>query len=47
MELSELSFIPQNKIEVSGEAADKLQALIESLEEHDDVQRVTSNADFA
>lgn len=47
MALSELSFIPQNRISVSGEAAEKLQNLIESLEEHDDVQRVTSNADFA
>jgi len=46
-ELAELSFIPQNRLQVSGEEAEKVQRLIETLEDHDDVQRVTSNADFA
>ncbi len=45
-ELSELSFLPKNRIQISGEISEKLQALLENLEDHDDVQRVTSNADF-
>jgi YebC/PmpR family DNA-binding regulatory protein len=46
MELSEVSSIPTNKIPVTGEAAEKIQKLLDILEDHDDVQRVTSNADF-
>jgi len=46
MELSELSFLPNNRIQVSGETSEKLQSLLENLEDHDDVQRVTSNAEF-
>lgn len=45
-ELSEISFIPKNKVSLSPEEGEQVQKLLENLEEHDDVQRVTSNADF-
>lgn len=45
-ELSELTFVPNNKIAVSEETAEKLRALVENLEDHDDAQRVTTNADW-
>jgi len=45
-EFSELSFIPKNKVKVEGELVDKINQLVENLEENDDVQRVTTNADF-
>jgi len=45
-ELSELTFVPNNKIAVPEEVAGQLKTAIENLEDHDDVQRVTTNADW-
>lgn len=46
MELSELSYIPQNRIQVATEFSEQLESLLSTLEDHDDVQNVTSNAEF-
>ncbi len=43
MEDAELVYLPKNTVEVSGETADSLLKLIETLEEHDDVQNVYAN----
>lgn len=43
---AELTYIPQNTIEVDLSAAKKLMNLIDSLEDCDDVQNVYLNADF-
>lgn len=42
----ELSWVPQNTIEVTGESAQQLLKLIEALEDNDDVQMVYTNADI-
>ncbi len=44
--LAEVTNVPSNKISISGDASTQIQNLIEALEDHDDVQRVSSNADF-
>lgn len=46
VENASLQWIAKNTINISGENADKLMKLIESLEDCDDVQNVYSNADF-
>jgi YebC/PmpR family DNA-binding regulatory protein len=46
IENASLQWIAQNYINVSGEDAEKVVNLIESLEESDDVQNVYSNADI-
>ena len=46
MALAEIATLPQNKISIEEESAGKLQKLMEALEDHDDVQRVSSNADI-
>ncbi|HOJ78551.1 MAG TPA: YebC/PmpR family DNA-binding transcriptional regulator [Bacillota bacterium] len=43
---AELTKVPQNTIEVSGEQAQQVIKLIEALEDNDDVQNVYSNADI-
>lgn len=45
-ETSELTMIPDNLIEVSGDNAKKLLAMIDGLEDLDDVQNVYSNMDI-
>ncbi len=47
IENASLQWIAKNNVEVSGETAEKLLKLIESLEDNDDVQNVYTNADFA
>lgn len=42
-QIAEISWIPENTIAVEGDAAEKLLALIERLEELDDVQNVYAN----
>lgn len=42
-----LQNIPQNTVALSADDANKLMVLIEALEDLDDVQTVTSNADFS
>jgi len=46
-ELSEITWLPENCIAVEGEAAEKLLALIERLEDLDDVQHVYANYDIS
>jgi len=46
-EAAEVSWIPDNTIEVEGEVAEKLLALVERLEELDDVQHVYANFDIS
>ncbi len=43
---AELSWIPQNEIRVEGKDAEKLIKLLDALEDIDDVQQVSSNADI-
>ena len=44
--MSELSLIPDNTIAVTGEDAEKVQKMIDSFDELDDVQDVYTNADL-
>jgi len=44
---SEISMIPQNLIKVDSKEGEKIMRLLESLEDHDDVQHVWANAEFA
>jgi len=43
---SELSMLPENTVEVRGKEAEKTLALLEALEDHDDVQKVYTNCDL-
>jgi YebC/PmpR family DNA-binding regulatory protein len=45
VEASEVANIPNNTVPVEGEAAQKLLKLVEALEDNDDVQTVSHNAD--
>jgi len=47
IENASLQWVAKNNVKVSGETAEKLLKLIESLEDNDDVQNVFTNADFA
>ena len=40
---SEITMIPDTTVKVEGKDAEKMQTLIDMLEEHDDVQNVYSN----
>lgn len=44
---AEVEMVPANQVELNAEAAEKVLALIDALEELDDVQNVYSNADFS
>jgi len=46
-QLAEVGWIPETTIEVEGESAEKLLALIERLEDLDDVQNVYANFDIS
>ncbi|MCY0880261.1 MAG: YebC/PmpR family DNA-binding transcriptional regulator [Firmicutes bacterium] len=46
VEEAELVRVPKTTVPVSGKDAEQLMELLELLEEHDDVQRVYSNAEF-
>jgi len=43
---AEVAMIPTNTIKVEGRAAEKLIATLDAIDEHEDVQRVYSNADL-
>lgn len=43
LEDAELSYEPQNTVQVSGDQADEILDLVDALEEHDDVQNVYAN----
>lgn len=47
IEVAELSMIPKNTIEVTGETAKKVLALVNDLEDNDDVQNVYANFDIS
>jgi YebC/PmpR family DNA-binding regulatory protein len=44
---SEVGFLPQNYIKVEGKEAQQVLRLMEELEDHDDVQTVSSNFDIS
>jgi len=44
---SEVGFLPQNYIKVEGKEAQQVLRLMEELEDHDDVQNVSSNFDIS
>lgn len=46
-QVAEISWVPENSIAVEGEPAEKLLALIERLEDLDDVQNVYANYDIS
>jgi len=46
-QLAEITWVPENSISVEGETAEKLLALIERLEDLDDVQNVYANYDIS
>ena len=46
IKLAEITNIPKNEVKVDGEEARKLLALVETLEDHDDVQNVYANFDI-
>ena len=46
VENAELSYVPLMTTAVEGDLVAAVQRLIDALEEHDDVQKVHSNADF-
>lgn len=45
-ERAELAMIPKNEVAVAGSDAERLLKLLEALDDHDDVQEVSSNADI-
>ncbi|MCA9322303.1 MAG: YebC/PmpR family DNA-binding transcriptional regulator, partial [Planctomycetes bacterium] len=48
LEIAEIQKLPQNTIEVTDEDhARKIAKLIETMEDHDDVQNVSSNHSFS
>ncbi len=44
---SSVSMVPENLIQLSGDAAEKMLRLMENLEDHDDVQKVYANFDIS
>ena len=44
---SEVGFLPQNYVKVEGKEAQQVLPLVEELEDHDDVQTVSSNFDIS
>lgn len=47
MERGETAMVPTNRVEVTGENAERLLRMLDLLEEHDDVQDVYTNAEIA
>lgn len=43
---AELAMLPKVEVEVSGSTAEQVLRILDALEEHDDVQKVSSNANF-
>lgn len=46
IENASLQWIAKNTVEVSGDAAEKLEKMIDAIEDNDDVQNLYTNADF-
>ena len=47
LSVAELTFLPQTYIKLAGKAAGQMLALMDALEEHDDVKNVYSNFDIS
>ena len=45
-ESAEVGWVPQNYVKLTGNQAGQMLRLIEALEEHDDVQKVSANFDI-
>jgi transcriptional/translational regulatory protein YebC/TACO1 len=45
LNLSEVTFIPKNYVNLSAEDAEKVLKLVDALEDHDDMQNVYANFD--
>lgn len=46
IENASLQWIAKNTVEISGDAAEKLEKMIDAIEDNDDVQNLFTNADF-
>ncbi len=46
-EVAEVELVPQNYIKLEGAEAKQMLKLMESLEDHDDVQKVSANFDIS
>lgn len=46
IDVEEITFVPQNRTEISGEEAEKFQKFLDMLDDCDDVQQVYHNADL-
>ena len=46
IENASLQWIAKNTVEISGDAAEKLEKMIDAIEDNDDVQNLYTNADF-
>ena len=44
---AEVTMIPENTVAISGKHAEQMVRLLEALDDHDDVQNVSSNMDIA
>ena len=47
VESAEVTMVPQNTTELSGASAEKMMKLVDTLEEHDDIQKVYSNYEIS
>ena len=43
---AEIGFVPQNYVKLSGQQAQQMMRMVETLEDHDDVQHVYANFDI-
>ena len=43
---AEVAFVPQNYVKLSGAQAQQMMRMVETLEDHDDVQHVYANFDI-
>ncbi len=43
---AEITMIPQNTVRLEGSDAEKMLKLMEAIEDHDDVQKVSANFDI-
>jgi transcriptional/translational regulatory protein YebC/TACO1 len=46
-QMAEISMVPQNYVQLEGQDARQMLKLMESLEDHDDVQKVHANFDIS
>jgi len=46
-QVAEIEMVPQNYINLEGQQASQMLKLMEALEDHDDVQKVSANFDMS